>query len=103
MCSYNAAAPLTISMISFVILAWRARFITRVSESIMSLALLVAESIAVMRAACSAATDCRIMLTICASMVRGKSAPSSSRAGGSKMYSTAALSASARPRSTQKG
>ena len=44
-------------MISFVIFAWRARFMTSVSESIMSVALLVAESIAVMRAACSAATD----------------------------------------------
>ena len=40
---YIAAAPLTISIISFVIFAWRARFITRVSESIMSVALLVAD------------------------------------------------------------
>ena len=52
-----AAAPLTISIISFVIFAWRARFIISVSESIISLALLVAASMAVMRAACSAATD----------------------------------------------
>src|SRR5215472_13693122 len=52
-----AAAPLTISMISFVILACRARFMASVSESIMSVALLVADSMAVMRAACSAATD----------------------------------------------
>ncbi len=37
--------------------AWRTRFMVSVSESIMSEALLVAESIAVMRAACSAATD----------------------------------------------
>ena len=37
--------------------AWRTRFIYSVSESIISEALLVAESIAVMRAACSAATD----------------------------------------------
>ena len=44
-------------MISFVIFACRARFMISVSESIMSVALLVAESIAVMRAACSAATD----------------------------------------------
>ena len=56
-CSYNAAAPLTISMISLVMAAWRARFINRVSESIISPALLVAESMAVIRAACSAATD----------------------------------------------
>ena len=40
-----------------MIFAWRARFIISVSESIISLALLVAASIAVMRAACSAATD----------------------------------------------
>jgi len=52
-----AAAPLTISIISFVIFACRARFMASVSESIMSVALLVAESMAVMRAACSAATD----------------------------------------------
>jgi len=55
--SYCAAAPLTISMISLVMAAWRTRFICSVSASIMSDALLVAESIAVMRAACSAATD----------------------------------------------
>jgi len=52
-----AAAPLTISIISFVIFACRTRFIARVRESIMSLALLVADSMAVMRAACSAAID----------------------------------------------
>ena len=44
-------------MISLVMAAWRTRFICSVSASIMSEALLVAESIAVMRAACSAATD----------------------------------------------
>src|ERR1019366_7257189 len=54
---YAAAAPLTISMISLVMAAWRTRFICSVSASIISEALLVAESIAVMRAACSAATD----------------------------------------------
>src|SRR5450755_864723 len=53
----SAAAPLTISIISLVIAAWRTRLRVNVSESITSLALLVAESIAVMRAACSAATD----------------------------------------------
>ena len=54
---YSAAAPDTISIISLVIAAWRTRFMCSVSASIMSEALLVAESIAVMRAACSAATD----------------------------------------------
>src|ERR1035437_2906085 len=54
---YAAAAPLTISMISLVMAAWRTRFMCSVSASIISEALLVAESIAVMRAACSAATD----------------------------------------------
>ena len=44
-------------MISVVIEACRTRFIVRVSDSISSPALLVAESIAVIRAACSAATD----------------------------------------------
>jgi hypothetical protein len=54
---HSAAAPLTISMISLVMAAWRTRFIFSVSESIISEALFVAESIAVIRAACSAATD----------------------------------------------
>jgi len=54
---YCAAAPETISIISLVMAAWRTRFMYSVSESIMSEALLVAESMAVMRAACSAATD----------------------------------------------
>ena len=53
----SAAAPPTISIISLVIPAWRARFIVRVSESIKSTALFVAASIAVMRAPCSAAAD----------------------------------------------
>src|SRR5437588_7583039 len=74
---YIAAAPLTISMISFVIFAWRARFMIRVNESIMSVALLVAESIAVIRAACSAATDSNSarkiwMLTYFGSSARNK-------------------------------
>ena len=47
-------------MISLVIEAWRARFIVSVRRSIMSVALVVADSIAVMRAACSAATDSSI-------------------------------------------
>jgi hypothetical protein len=55
----RAAAPLTTSMISLVILAWRTRFMYSVSLSITSLALDVAASMAVMRAACSAAADSR--------------------------------------------
>ena len=49
------AAPLTTSMISLVIAACRTLFMCSVSASITSEALLVADSIAVMRAACSAA------------------------------------------------
>ncbi len=49
------AAPLTTSMISRVIAAWRTLFMWSVRASITSEALLVADSIAVMRAACSAA------------------------------------------------
>jgi hypothetical protein len=49
------AAPLTTSMISRVIAAWRTLFMCSVRASITSEALLVADSIAVMRAACSAA------------------------------------------------
>ena len=58
-------------MISFVIFAWRARFMASVSESIMSEALLVAESIAVMRAACSAASDSSMARNNCTEMYRG--------------------------------
>ena len=53
------AAPLTTSMISLVIAAWRTLFMCSVSRSIKSEALLVAASMAVMRAACSAAEDSR--------------------------------------------
>jgi len=49
------AAPLTTSMISRVIAAWRTLFMCSVRASITSEALLVADSMAVMRAACSAA------------------------------------------------
>ena len=52
----RASAPPTISISSVVIVAWRARFISSVSRSIMSAALLVALSIAVMRAPCSLAS-----------------------------------------------
>src|SRR5208282_702129 len=57
--SYDVAdaAPLTISINSLVMPAWRILFISRVSLSINSDALRVAESIAVMRAAHSAADD----------------------------------------------
>src|SRR6202041_477599 len=51
---YRAAAPLTISIISLVIAACRTRFMVSESASIISEALLVAASMAVMRAACSA-------------------------------------------------
>jgi hypothetical protein len=60
--SYPAeAAPLTTSMISRVMAAWRTLFMCSVSASITSAALLVADSIAVMRAACSAAELSAIM------------------------------------------
>ena len=53
----KASAPLTTSMISLVMLAWRTRFINNVSLSIISDAFEVAASIAVIRAACSLAAD----------------------------------------------
>ena len=52
----NAAAPPTISAISWVIWAWRARLYVRRRTLIMSLALSVAFFIAVRRALCSPAT-----------------------------------------------
>ena len=55
------AAPLTISISSFVIPAWRILFMSSVSESIRSEAFRVAESMAVIRAACSAAADSKRM------------------------------------------
>lgn len=55
------AAPLTISISSFVMLAWRILFMSSVSESIRSEAFRVAESMAVIRAACSAAADSKRM------------------------------------------
>ena len=55
----SAAAPETISMISRVMLAWRMRFMLSVSVWISSPAFFEAESIAVMRAPCSDATDSR--------------------------------------------
>ena len=58
-------------MISFVIAAWRTRFMFSVSESISSLAFLEAESIAVMRAPCSEATDSSNARKICVSTRRG--------------------------------
>ena len=56
---FSASAPPTISINSLVMAAWRARFISSVSRSIMSRALLVALSIAVIRAPCSLAIDSR--------------------------------------------
>src|SRR5208282_3243981 len=78
---YIAAAPLTISIISLVIFACRARFIASVSESIMSVALLVAASIAVMRAACSAATDSNSDRKIWIATYLGSKARNSSSGG----------------------
>ena len=51
------SAPATTSMISWVISAWRARFISSVRSSISSLALSEALRMAVMRAPCSDAVD----------------------------------------------
>jgi len=53
----SASAPPMISISSLVMAAWRARLKSSVSLSIMSLALFVAASMAVMRAPCSDATD----------------------------------------------
>ena len=58
-------------MISFVIAAWRTRFIFKVKLSINSLAFFEAESIAVMRAPCSEATDSSSARKICVSINRG--------------------------------
>lgn len=59
---YAAAAPDTTSIISFVIAAWRIRFMFRVRVSISSAAFFDAESIAVIREPCSDATDSSIPL-----------------------------------------
>ena len=55
--SVSASAPATTSRISWVISAWRARFIASVSVSISSPAALEALRMAVMRAPCSEAAD----------------------------------------------
>src|SRR3974377_1362631 len=52
-----AAAPLTTSIISLVMLLCRTRFMYSVNRSIISAALELAASMAVMRAACSLAPD----------------------------------------------
>ena len=52
-----ASAPAMISMSSWVILAWRARFISVSRRACRSLALSVADCIACMRDASSEATD----------------------------------------------
>src|ERR1022692_795276 len=64
-------APLTTSIISFVMAAWRILFICNVSDSIKSYALFVAASMAVMRAACSAADESASIREILASTSRG--------------------------------
>ncbi len=60
-------------MISRVIAAWRTLFMYKVRPSIMSLALRVAESIAVMRAACSDAAYSRSARKIWLSTCFGRS------------------------------
>ena len=57
-------------MISFVMLAWRIRFMSSVNSVINSQAFVVAASIAVMRAACSAAADSSRMRKISVSRYR---------------------------------
>src|SRR5204863_9782104 len=53
----SASAPATTSMISWVISAWRARFISSVRSSMISPAFSEALRIAVIRAPCSEAVD----------------------------------------------
>src|SRR5207302_455573 len=52
---FSASAPVTISAISFVMAAWRARFIDSVSVSIISPAFSVAADMLIIRCACSLA------------------------------------------------
>src|SRR5215470_4019962 len=60
-------APLTISIISLVMAACRTLFMCSVSASMTSPAFLVAASMAVMRAACSAAQDSSMLRSTCVS------------------------------------
>ena len=53
----SASAPPTISMISVVMASWRARFMTRLSLTIISSAFSVADFMARWRAACSEAAE----------------------------------------------
>src|SRR6266851_1980966 len=73
--------PLTISIISLVMAACRTLFMCSVRASITSPAFLVADSIAVMRAACSAAEDSSIARRICVSIYRGSNLPRSCSTG----------------------
>ncbi len=68
---HNASAPETTSMISRVIAACLTLFMYNVSWSIISAELRVAASIAVMRAACSAAADSSSARKICTSTCLG--------------------------------
>ena len=77
----SPAAPLTTSMISFVMLACRTLFMCSVSLSIISSALRVAASMAVIRAACSAAADSIIAWYTATSTYLGKSVRKISGAG----------------------
>ena len=69
---FKASAVPTISINSRVIEAWRARFICNVNEPIIFAALLVAESMAVMRAPCSLAVASNSARCTATSVIRGK-------------------------------
>src|SRR5207249_1368901 len=80
---FSASAPLTISINSLVMAAWRARLYSRESRPMISVAFLVAESIAVMRAPCSLASDSSSARHICTASWRGRRCSSTSRRLGS--------------------
>src|SRR6266478_5694252 len=80
---FSASAPETISISSLVIDAWRARLYWSESRPIISLALLVAESIAVIRAPCSDASDSSSARQICIASCRGIRCSSSAGREGS--------------------
>src|SRR5262249_24541885 len=84
--SLRASAPPMISISSLVMAAWRARLYVRVSLSIASLAFLVAESMAVMRAPNSEAIDSSKARKIETSTYIGTKRSRSAARLGSKMY-----------------
>src|SRR6266496_4212708 len=81
--SASALAPPTISLITWVISAWRALFASRVSCSSKSLALSVADFIARRRAAISAAADSSSAWKILLSTYHGSRASSTAPGDGS--------------------